>query len=329
MSRLKPQFFPKDLQYLSFVEIWLPEDAPLTATREVADRVEGLIQTHAQEYFAHHAGKHGEGGMVSLTTFIGGGGPRFWYSFAPEPRQTHYALIVMQTRSKWDTPGLIRALQDVLSREVAGARLDLRELENGPPIGLPVAIRLSGDHIPTLRALSAQLMEILQRNPHAERVHEDWGPTSFAVDVGIDPDRATRAGLTNADIAVSTAIGLNGLELTRMYDGDERVPVIAWLHGGARSRPTQQPVRLQLEGGQKVSGARSPRSRPGCDRRRSSAGTSSAPSPSRHGPAAVRSPRRWWRIPWTRFAASPIACPPASGSRSRESRRSRMKGSPR
>jgi multidrug efflux pump subunit AcrB len=236
MSRLKPQFFPKDLQYLSFVEIWLPEDAPLTSTRQVADRVEGLIQHHAQEYFAHHPSEHGEGGLVSLTTFVGGGGPRFWYSFAPEPRQTHYALIVLQTRSKWDTPGLTRALQDALTREVPGARLDVRELENGPPIGVPVAIRLSGDHIPTLRGLSAELMGILRRNPYAERVHEDWGSESFAVDVAIDPDRANRAGLTNADVAVSTALGLNGLELTRMYDGDERIPVVARLRMEERAR---------------------------------------------------------------------------------------------
>ncbi len=255
MSRLKPQFFPKDLQYLSFVEIWLPEDAPITATRQVADRVEGLIQSHAQEYFAHHAGKHGEGGMVSLTTFIGGGGPRFWYSFAPEPRQTHYALIVMQTRSKWDTPGLTRALQGVLSREVPGARLDVRQLENGPPIGVPVAIRVSGDHIPTLRAESAKLMEILRRNPYAERVNDDWGPSSFAVDVAIDPDRANRAGLTNADVAVSTAIGLNGLELTRMYNGDQRVPVVARLRMEERASlaDLSNLYVYSSQGGQKVS----------------------------------------------------------------------------
>ena len=121
MSRLKPQFFPKDLQYLSYVEIWLPEDAPLTATREVANQAEQVIQREAREYFAHHSSGHGEGGMVSLTTFIGGGGPRFWYSFAPEPRQSHYALIVMQTKNKWDTPSLVRALQDKVSQQIAGS----------------------------------------------------------------------------------------------------------------------------------------------------------------------------------------------------------------
>jgi multidrug efflux pump subunit AcrB len=236
-SRLKPEFFPKDLQYLSYVEVWLPEDAPLIATREITEHVEALVRTHSAEYFAHHAdGGHGEGGLVSLTTFMGGGGPRFWNSFSPEPRQTNYALIVMQTRSKFHTPGLVPALQEVMSREVTGARVNVRELETGPPVGIPVSVRLSGDHMPTLRALTAELMEIFRRNPYAERAQDDWGAESFAVDVAIDPDRANRAGLTNADVAASTAVGLNGLELTSLHEGDKTIPVVARLRMDERAR---------------------------------------------------------------------------------------------
>jgi multidrug efflux pump subunit AcrB len=235
-GRLKPEFFPKDLQYLSYVEIWLPEDAPLIATREITEQVEELVRHHSAEYFAHHEGGHGEGGLVSLTTFMGGGGPRFWSTFSPEPRQTNYALIVMQTRSKHDTPGLVPALQSVLSREVTGARVNVRELETGPPVGIPVSVRVSGDHMPTLRALSAQLMEIFRRNPYADRVQDDWGAESFAVDVAIDPDRANRAGLTNADVAASTAVGLNGLELTALHEGDRTIPVIGRLRMEERAR---------------------------------------------------------------------------------------------
>ncbi|HEY7614266.1 MAG TPA: efflux RND transporter permease subunit [Gemmatimonadales bacterium] len=235
-GRLKPEFFPKDLQYLSYIEVWLPEDAPLIATREITEHVEALVRRHAGEYFEHHEGGHGEGGLVSLTTFMGGGGPRFWNSFSPEPRQTNYALIVMQTRSKHDTPGLVPALQDVLSREVTGARVNVRELETGPPVGIPVSLRLSGDHMPTLRALSAELMGIFRRNPYADRIQDDWGAESFAIDVAIDPDRANRAGLTNADVAASTAVGLNGLQLTALHEGDRTVPVIARLRMDERAR---------------------------------------------------------------------------------------------
>jgi len=105
----------------------------------------------------------------------------------------------------------------------------VRELETGPPVGIPVSIRLSGDHMPTLRALTARLMAIFRANRLAERVQQDWGSESFAVDVAIDPDRASRAGLSNADVALSTAIGLNGLELTDLHEGDKTIPVIARL----------------------------------------------------------------------------------------------------
>jgi multidrug efflux pump subunit AcrB len=167
---------------------------------------------------------------------MGGGGPRFWSTFGPEPRQTNYGLVVMQTRSKHDTPGLVLALQEALSREVTGARVNVRELETGPPVGIPVSIRLSGDDMPTLRALSAQLMNVFRKNPLAERVQEDWGAQSFAVDVAIDPDRASRAGLTNADVAASTAIGLNGLTLTSLHEGDKSIPIIARLRMEERAR---------------------------------------------------------------------------------------------
>jgi multidrug efflux pump subunit AcrB len=236
MKHLKPQYFPRDLQYLSYVEVWLPEDAPLIATREITEHVEAIIRRESHEYFAHHQ-SHGErGGMVSLTTYLGGGGPRFWASFGPEARQTNYGLIVMQTVNKHDTPGLVPALQNALSQEITGARVNVKELELGPVVGTPVAIRLSGDHIPTLRALGAQVEDIFRRNPLAARVEDDWGSQSFAVDVAIDPNRASMAGLTNADVAASTAVGLNGYRMTQLYEGNNVIPVVARLRMEERAQ---------------------------------------------------------------------------------------------
>jgi multidrug efflux pump subunit AcrB len=235
MKQLKPQYFPKDLQYHSYIEVWLPEDAPLIATREVTERVEAIVRREAPAYLAGH-GEDGPAGLVSLTSFVGGGGPRFWASFSPEPRQTNYGLIVMQVTDKHATPGLVQALQAVVSREISGARVNVRELEIGPPVGTPVAIRLAGDHMPSLRAATTELMTILRRNPLAERSQEDWGAESFAVDLRIDPDRASLAGLSNTDVAASAAMGLNGVEVTTLHEGDRTIPVIARLRMEERAR---------------------------------------------------------------------------------------------
>ena len=47
-SMLKPQFFPKDLSYLSYVDVWLPPDAPLGATDTVTQRAETVIRPTLQ-----------------------------------------------------------------------------------------------------------------------------------------------------------------------------------------------------------------------------------------------------------------------------------------
>ena len=42
-ASLKPQFFPQDLQYLAYIDLWLPEDAALASTEEAALLSEDLI----------------------------------------------------------------------------------------------------------------------------------------------------------------------------------------------------------------------------------------------------------------------------------------------
>ena len=49
--------------------------------------------------------------LKSLTTFVGGGGPRFWFSVAPEQSQLNYAQVLIEVNDKHDTDHLVDALQ--------------------------------------------------------------------------------------------------------------------------------------------------------------------------------------------------------------------------
>ncbi len=230
MSQLKIQFFPKDLSYLSFVDVWLPEDAPLSATNETARKAEELIRQVTAEYGREHLGDDGKPRdvLVSLTTFVGGGGPRFWFSVSPEQRQLNYAQIIMQVGDKHDTAHLIGPLQEALST-IPGARIDVRQLESGSAVGLPVAIRFSGDDIATLRDVSERAKQILRDTPGSARVRDDWGDESFSVKLTTDPDRANLAGITNMDVAGASEAGLSGSRVTSLREGDRQIPVVAKL----------------------------------------------------------------------------------------------------
>jgi multidrug efflux pump subunit AcrB len=234
---LKTAFFPKDLSYLSYVDVWLPADASLSATREKAIDASRVIQEACKEYGRTHPDWHGKPRDIleSLTEFVGGGGPRFWFSVSPEQQRLNYAQVVIQVKDKEDTRLLIPDLQRALSKGVSGALVDVRELEDGKAVGMPVAVRISGDEIPVLRAVTDDVRAALRAIPGAERVRDDWGSDTFAVNFDIDPDRANLAGVTNLDVAQSSSAAVNGRVVGQMREWERQIPIVARMRSEERS----------------------------------------------------------------------------------------------
>jgi multidrug efflux pump subunit AcrB len=229
---LKTAFFPKDYSYLSYVDVWLPEDAPFAETNKAAKKSEDVIRRVAAEY----GKEHGKTEVLErLTTFVGGGGPRFWFSVGPELQQLNYAQIIVQVKDKHDTGHLVPMIQKALSAEVPGVRIDARQLDMAA-VGIPVAIRISGNDQVVLRQYADKVKDVFRSIPIAERVRDDWGAETFMMRLDIDADRANLAGITNYDIAVSSASAINGRTVTQLRDGDKLIPVVARLRPEERSR---------------------------------------------------------------------------------------------
>jgi multidrug efflux pump subunit AcrB len=233
LTGLKPQFFPKDLSYLSYVDVWLPPDAPLGATNAAAERAEAVIRAEAERFGKEHRHKDV---LSTLTTFVGGGGPRFWFSVSPEQQQLNYAQIIVEVSDKHFTNQLVGPLQTALSREVPGARVDVRQLETGKPVGIPVSIRLSGADLATLQRLSAELQSLLRQQPLATRVRDDWGEPAMTVRLKVDPDRANLSGVTNLDVALSSTAAMTGLPVASYREGDKQIPIAVRLRMEERAR---------------------------------------------------------------------------------------------
>jgi multidrug efflux pump subunit AcrB len=247
MSRLKQQFFPEDVQYWSYVNVRLPNDAPLSMTNDTARRAEAVIRETIAAYGRSNPGKDGRprDPLRSLTSFVGGGGPRFWFSVSPELRQPNYARIIIQVDDKSDTPTLVGLLQTALSKSIAGAQLEVHQLQTNP-VDFPVQVFLSGqadvssaeeEHdIQTLRLLAGQVEDILRSNPKAAIVKNDWGAESSEVRLEVDPDKANLAGVTNLDVARSSTAAMSGMLMTTLREGDKQIPVIARLRMQERAR---------------------------------------------------------------------------------------------
>ena len=110
VTHLHRQFFPRDNFYLAYVDVRLPEDAPIAQTAWVARQADLVIREVTNE----HDRTDGAGpSLASITSFIGAGGPRFWFSVRPEPPAPNYAQLLLQFTRSEDTNRLVGPLQEV------------------------------------------------------------------------------------------------------------------------------------------------------------------------------------------------------------------------
>ncbi|HAA05477.1 MAG TPA: AcrB/AcrD/AcrF family protein [Syntrophobacteraceae bacterium] len=247
IAHLKTSFFPDDLQYLSYVDVWMPNDAPLSETNNAANRAEEVVRRVAERYGAEHAGRGGKARRVlkSVTSFVGGGGPRFWMSVSPQLQQSNYAQLIIEVEKKEDTPELVPLVQRALAVEIPGARVDVFQLQTNP-VNYPVEVRISGradvsalqeeKDIRVLRGLSRQVKDIFRAIPQADRVRDDWDEDCFTVALEVDPDRANLAGISNRDVAASSVSGMNGIPVTSLREGDKQIQVLTRLRMEERAQ---------------------------------------------------------------------------------------------
>ena len=217
-------FFPKDLHSVFTVNVYLAEGSPIRQTREEALKViraiEELEGAHVRAY----------------TTFVGQGGPRFWLSIVPEQRADNYAQILVHTVDKRLTSGVVQRLKRELPLSVASARVTIEQLETGPPIGVPIQIRLFGEDLETLRHIAADTAQQLREIPGTDNIHDDWDREVLQVAVSIKADKASLSGLTNQDVAMVLSAGLSGAAVTNLREEDRLIPVTFRLRSDERAR---------------------------------------------------------------------------------------------
>jgi multidrug efflux pump subunit AcrB len=234
------QFFPDDVQYWSYVDVWLPNLTPLSLSDQQAQRAEAIIRRTVAEFEKAHPSGHkaGQPLLTSLTTFVGGGGPRFWFTANPEMNQTNYSEVLIQVSDKDATPELAGPIEEALTREMPGAYILFHQLQTNP-VEEPVEVRIysTSDIDPKdepadnerLRAIGNQVHDLLHSEPGVQVAYNEWFQESPQVTLRIDPDRANLAGITNSDVAGSTSAAISGTQVTTLREGDLQIPVVARL----------------------------------------------------------------------------------------------------
>ena len=234
---LRNSLFPRDGARTFVIDVTLPEDSSLSATAATVLRAEAQV-FYGQESAGARAGQ--SRGLVGTTAFVGGGAPRFWYSLAPRARQQNLGQIVVEVADGVDTVAFGAECRRVLSATIAGARFDVRHLENGKSGAMPIELRVVGEDSVELRKVGDALEAALLQSPGVQQPRDDWGSDGLRLAMEAD-ERASANGVTNADVAEAVVAATQGLPLGTIQTRGGAVPILG--RSTSATRPQDISVR--------------------------------------------------------------------------------------
>lgn len=226
MTFVKQQFFPTSDRPEVLVDVQMPEGTAIEATEAAALKVEAWLR------------KQPEAKIV--TTYIGQGAPRFFFSYNPELPDPSFAKIVVLTPSEAARQRLKLRLRERIAEGLAPeAQVRVSQLIFGPFPHYLVNFRVMGPDPAVLRTIAGEVERVMRANPHTRQVNEDWGnrvPTEHFV---LDQSRLKLLGLSPTEVAQQLQFLLTGVPLTQVREGIRTVEVVARSSGPDRLDPAK------------------------------------------------------------------------------------------
>ncbi|MEZ5762861.1 MAG: efflux RND transporter permease subunit [Xanthobacteraceae bacterium] len=213
-GRVQQQFFPLSERPELFLQLRMPEGTAFNVTAATAKEAEKLLVDDKD--------------IVTYTTYIGQGSPRFWLGLNPQLPNEAFAEIVIVAK---DVPGRERIKARIEKAAADGAltqaRVRVDRFNFGPPVGFPVQFRIVGPDTHKVREVAYQIRDVMRTEKRLIEPQLDWNEQTPYLKLVVDQERARSLGMTPQDVSQALSLLISGTAVTTVRDGVEKVAVVA------------------------------------------------------------------------------------------------------
>jgi multidrug efflux pump subunit AcrB len=225
--------FPKAETPQFYVNITAPEGASIEATDAAARYAERIIGAQPQ--------------VRSIFASVGHDNPQVYYNIFPrrDDARVGQLFVTLDHYDRKRTPRMLDSLRTRLDGW-PGARIEVREFENGPPIDAPIAFRVAGENLDSLRAVAGRLEAALSATPGTQYVNNPLRLQRTDLRVAIDRQKAGLLNIQTAEIDRTLRLGLAGVTagVLRESSGDARDIVVRVNDTGRASPATLERIHV-------------------------------------------------------------------------------------
>jgi len=196
-SSEKPQFL---------INVSTPLQSNLKYTDSITKQLEKELKTIPEvKYFASNVGK---------------GNPRVYYNVLPQNERTDFAelFVMLQPDVKADRKAEIIELLRKKWTPYPGAKVEVKDFEQGQPIISPVEVRLLGDDLDTLRNLAGRIEDMLLKTKGTIYVNNPLKNLKSDIKVDINKDKAQSLGIPTVNIDRTVRMAVAGIEVGKFIN---------------------------------------------------------------------------------------------------------------
>lgn len=215
--------FPKAEKLQLIVNVRAPKGTNLERTDEIARYVESVLM------------RREEVGRVASN--VGHGNPRVYYNMFATRNRSYFAqfLVMLEEIDKKSMHSLIEQLRTEFG-SFAGAEIEVKEFEQGPPVDAPIAIRVLGDNMDILEKVSEDIEELIRSTPGTVNIDNPLRTSKTDLKVDINRAKAAMLGVQLVDIDRTVRTAVAGTAVSRYRDPDgKEYDIVLRVHGGTGS----------------------------------------------------------------------------------------------
>lgn len=206
------QFFPSSDRPELLVDLTLPQNASIQASKVTAERFDALLKNDPD--------------VDRWSTYVGRGAIRFYLPLDVQLPSNFFSQAVVVAKDVPARDRLKKKLEDALANQFPSVVARIYPLELGPPVGWPVQYRVSGPDLSQVREIARQLADVVASDPSAENVNFDWIEPAREVRIKIDQDEARLLGLSSDALASVLNTVITGVPISQVRDDIYLVDVV-------------------------------------------------------------------------------------------------------
>lgn len=211
-TRINIQMMPMAVRDYFAVEISLEPDCTLGQTKEVADSLGKILSSDPR--------------IVSVTSFIGTGAPRFHATYSPKIPSATFAQMIVNTVDSKETAQILKDYEKKYEYYFPSAQVRFKQLDyQGTPA--PIQVSFKGGESTQMQPFADSLKKYMVESMGGilKWVHTDNDKSKSVISLSMDDYESSRLGVNRAMLSFFVSELTAGGNLATLWEDGKKVPV--------------------------------------------------------------------------------------------------------